>query len=155
MFTDNIALSDVDGVIDRLCKTFNVNSDRALSLYLELSHSSIAMARKKRSLPYAAIVAKCLNENISLDYIFANRPKIIGETEPAQKVVTSSANEALAACALVQKVLDELLIKKNLPPERELKIRRKLQPILLAKVFELNFNELLIRTVAEGALIMA
>lgn len=152
MFTDSIASADIDGVLDRLSKKLGVTSDRALSLALNLSHSGVAMAKKKATLPYGAIVEKCMKDGISLDYIFRNIANQSVRNEVANAGNVKS--DAVAAFALTQRILDDLLYKKNLPPERELLVRKKLQPILIDKVFEHNFNEVMVRTVAEGALIM-
>ena len=64
-------------------------------------------------------------------------------------------DDLLAANALVDKILEELLFTKNLPAERELAICKKLRPMLIQKAFEHNLNEVFVKTIAEGALYMA
>lgn len=157
MITDTI--DDVDfTVLERLEEKLAVNSDRALSIKLGLSHAGIAMARRKNTLPYGPIVSTCAKHNISLDYIFGISPIEIDEvnktsSEHAQPIL--GVDDLLAANALVEKVLEELLYTKNLPAERELLICKKLRPMLIQKAFEHNMNEVFVKTVAEGALYMA
>ncbi|OCQ21942.1 hypothetical protein A7985_09030 [Pseudoalteromonas luteoviolacea] len=162
MIDDSIDL-EIEEVVDRLQKRFAVKSDRALSMKLGLSHSVIAMAKKKRSLPYAAIVSMCKKEKISLDEVFgievdqASGSSSTEEKEPtkSEEVSRNSAEDALAAIALVEQIIDDLLYPKNLDAERELLIRKKLRPMLIEKTFEHNFNEVMVKTIAEGALYMA
>ena len=68
---------------------------------------------------------------------------------------TLGVDNLLAAHALVEKVLEELLYTKKLPAERELLICKKLRLILIQKAFEHNMNEVFVKTVAERALYMA
>ena len=155
MFTDSIDIANseyVDEVIKRLYEAFNVSSDRSLSMKLGLSHSRIAMSRKSGALPVSSIVQTCINEKVSLDHIFGVK-KYLNNAEPVAHN-NSTYEEAAAACKLVEKVIDELFENKNIDSDKELLIRKKLQPLLLQKVFELNFNEIMVKTVAEGALFM-
>lgn len=164
MVTVNIIEVDLDAVLNRLQKVLKVTSDRALSDKLGLSTSGIAMSRKKNVLPYAAIVNTCMQHNVSTDEIFgitgsvSAQTSFTNESEPATTPAEPkalNADDLLAANAMVEKVLEQVLSKKQLPPERELLICKKLRPALIKAVFEHNFNEIFIRTIAEGALIMA
>jgi len=157
MFDTNIV--DIDfSVFDRLSEILEVKSDRSLSLELGLSHSGVSTARKKNTLPYSAIVNTCVKRGISLDKVF--NLDVIKSTE-SNKLSSKDnqpilgVDDLLAANALVEKVLEELLYTKNLPAERELLICKKLRPMLIQKAFEHNMNEVFVKTVAEGALYMA
>ena len=157
MFGDNVMEVDFT-VFDRLENKLGTKSDRSLSIELGLSHAGVSMARRKNTLPYNAIVGTCIKHRISLDYIFGISPIETGEvnktsSEHAQPVL--GVDDLLAANALVEKVLEELLYTKNLPAERELLICKKLRPMLIQKAFEHNMNEVYVKTVAEGALYMA
>ncbi|MBS3796688.1 hypothetical protein [Pseudoalteromonas sp. BDTF-M6] len=160
MFTDKISAVELDGVIDRLAEAFDAPSDRALSLKLGLSHSGIAMARRKNSLPYSAIVNSCAKYGLSTDEIFGikvakSKPSPIQpqQKEPEKRV--PNVDDLIAADALVEKVLDDVLFHKNLPADRELIVRKKLRPKLIQTAFKYDLNELFVRTTAEGALHMA
>ncbi|AZZ98268.1 helix-turn-helix domain-containing protein [Pseudoalteromonas sp. R3] len=164
MFTDSMAVSEIGDVISKLQKKFGVSSDRALSEELGLSHSGIAMARKKETLPYAAIVLACIKKGVSLDEIFEIESKsksndaTFNDKKPTVESsgsVRNSTEDALAALALVEEIMDDLLEPKHLDAERELIIRNKLRPMLIEKAFEHNFNEIMVKTIAEGALYMA
>ena len=155
MFTDSIDVADseyVETVIERLCKAFNVSSDRSLSMKLGLSHSRIAMSRKNGSLPFSSIVQTCIRENLSLDHIFGISHSL-SESE-ANISNGSTYEEATAAYKLVENIINELIEDKNIDSDKELLIRKKLQPLLLQKVFQHNFNEIMVKTVAEGAFFM-
>ncbi|USE71509.1 hypothetical protein CTT31_20705 [Pseudoalteromonas maricaloris] len=158
MLDANIADTEIDKVIELLHEKFDVSSDRALSLKLGLSHSGIAMAKKKGTLPYAAIVNACIKNEISLDEVFGIAVNQLQNRSPKDKKDSSlpknSVEDALVALALVEKITDDLLYSKNLDAERELLVRKKLQPMLIQKAYEHNFNEIMIRTIAEGALYM-
>lgn len=166
MVTDSILETDVEEVICRLQHKFGVTSNRALSEQLGLSQSGIAMAKRKRSLPYAAIVSACIKRQISLDDVFgieASKTAVNSSTKKDQEStrgdVASEGNslnveDAKAANTLVEKILDDLMFTKNLPADKELFIRAKLRPVLFDKVFEYQFNEVMVKTVAEGALVM-
>ncbi|KZN39826.1 hypothetical protein [Pseudoalteromonas luteoviolacea] len=163
MVIDSISESEIDLVIERLRKELGVKSNRALSEKLGLSHSGVAMARKKGTLPYGPIVNGCIHYKISLDEVFgieldqASGSSSTEEKEPtkSEEVSRNSAEDALAAIALVEQIIDDLLYPKNLDAERELLIRKKLRPMLIEKTFEHNFNEVMVKTIAEGALYMA
>lgn len=156
MFDGNVI--DVDfSVFDRLEKELGTKSDRSLSIELGLSHAGVSMARRKNTLPYGPIVLTCLKHGISLDYIFnnkSNRPDEVNEHSSDTNPVLG-IDDLLAANALVDKILEELLFTKNLPAERELAICKKLRPMLIQKAFEHNLNEVFVKTIAEGALYMA
>jgi len=152
-------IDDIDfSVFDRLTEILDVRSDRALSLELGLSHSGVSTARKKNTLPYNAIVNTCVKRGISLDKVFNVNVKQQTDfnknaSEESTKVL--GVDDLLAANALVDKILEELLFTKNLPAERELAICKKLRPMLIQKAFEHNLNEVFVKTIAEGALYMA
>ncbi|KPH64148.1 helix-turn-helix domain-containing protein [Pseudoalteromonas porphyrae] len=150
---------DIDfSVFERLSEILEVKSDRALSLELGLSHSGVSTARKKNTLPYSAIVSTCIKRGISLDKVFALNvvnSAVIDHVSSKDSQPTLVVDDLLAANALVDKVLEELLFTKNLPAERELKICKKLRPMLIRKAFEHNMNEVFVKTIAEGALYMA
>ena len=156
MFDGNVI--DVDfSVFDRLEKELGTKSDRSLSIELGLSHAGVSMARRKNTLPYGPIVLTCLKHGISLDYIFnnkSNRPDEVNEHSSDTNPVLG-IDDLLAANALIDKILEELLFTKNLPAERELAICKKLRPMLIQKAFEHNLNEVFVKTIAEGALYMA
>jgi hypothetical protein len=165
MLTDSILQTDIEDVICRLRDKFEVSSNRALSEQLGLSQSGIAMAKKKSSLPYAAIVNACIQRQISLDDVFGiesernsvdSAKKKIDESKRDSEDKDShySVADAVAANSLVEKILDDLMFTKNLPANKELFIRAKLRPVLFNKVFEYQFNEVMVKTVAEGALVM-
>ncbi|KZN30074.1 hypothetical protein N480_03775 [Pseudoalteromonas luteoviolacea S2607] len=163
MLGDSITESDIDKVIDILRDKLGASSDRALAMELGLSHSGISMSKKKGTLPYTSIVATCKKKKISLDEVFgievdqAPGSSSTEEKEPtkSEEVSRNSAEDALAAIALVEQIIDDLLYPKNLDAERELLIRKKLRPMLIEKTFEHNFNEVMVKTIAEGALYMA
>ena len=165
MVTDSILETDIEDVICRLRQKFGVTSNRALSEQLGLSQSGIAMAKKKGSLPYAAIVNTCMKRQISLDDVFGiYNSQGKASTNDCDANNTSnkveeqgqfySVDDAVAANAIVEKILDDLMFTKNLPADKELLIRAKLRPVLFDKVFEYQFNEIMVKTVAEGALVM-
>ncbi|KID56864.1 hypothetical protein JF50_13280 [Pseudoalteromonas luteoviolacea] len=148
---------DIEAVYERLYKLLNVTSDSALSEILGLSPSAVRNARNRQSLPWEGIVKTCADRKIDLNHVFGvnvERDNNQG-VESQDKTQAFDVSDAVAANALVEKILDDLMFVKNLPADRELFIRGKLRPMLFEKTFEYQFNEVMVKTAAEGALYMA
>ena len=158
MVLDTVRFVDVQKVYDQLFKLFNVDSDAALSKALGLSASAVRNAKNRNSLPFESVINGCIASGIDLNEVFTGSSiNVDNNNEETSKPDDSSSlavTDVLAANKLVVEVLDEILTNKRLTAERELLIRNKLTPLLLEKVFEYNFNEVMVKTVAEGALYM-
>ncbi|PAJ71658.1 hypothetical protein CJF42_25540 [Pseudoalteromonas sp. NBT06-2] len=153
---------DVDLVYNELCKQFNVKSYRALSLAMGLSVSAVGNARGRDSLPWEGVIIACKKRGISLDKLFeieiVNTETDSNKTQPTKAPIQQkglTAEDLLAVNTMVDKVLKEVVSTKCLPPERELFICNKLRPVLIKSAFEHDFNEIFVRSIAEGAVLMA
>jgi hypothetical protein len=155
---DSLVSVEVDWVIKNLYQAFNVDSDRGLSLILGLSVSAVRNAKLRNSIPWEGVCLACRNKGISVDAILG-----IEVTNHFDKVHREKpdvppplgVDDLIAANALVDKVLDDELFNKNLPADRELFVYKKLRPLLIKAVFEHNFNEVIVKVIAQGALHMA
>lgn len=155
---DTLNVVDVEAIYKTLFKKFNVDSDRGLSFAFGLSESAVRGARNRQSLPWEGVIVNCVKEQISLDSIFGIEDPTLHDKVHREKQDVPQpfgVEDLLAANALVDKILDDELFNKNLPPDRELLVRKKLQPVLIKAVFEHNFNEIFVKTIAQGALVMA
>ncbi|MBQ4840201.1 helix-turn-helix domain-containing protein, partial [Pseudoalteromonas luteoviolacea] len=92
MVIDSISESEIDLVIERLREQLSVKSNRALSEKLGLSHSGVAMARKKGTLPYGPIVNACVNYKISLDEVFGIDVDQTSDSSSTEEKPTKSEN---------------------------------------------------------------
>ncbi|OHU85509.1 MULTISPECIES: hypothetical protein [Pseudoalteromonas] len=158
MVLDTVQSVDVQKVYVRLYMLFNVDSDAGLSRALGLSASAVRNARNRNSLPWEGVINGCISHGIDLNEVFTGSAlKVNNDKEkPSDNNDTErlAVTDVLAAHKLVVEVLDDILTNKHLNAERELLVRNKLTPLLLEKVFEYNFNEVMVKTVAEGALYM-
>jgi len=158
MVLDTVRFVDVQKVYGQLFKLFNVDSDAALSKALGLSASAVRNAKNRNSLPWEGVINGCIASGIDLNEVFTGSSmKVDNNNEETSKLDGTDSlavTDVLAANKLVVEILDETLANKGLTAERELLIRNKLTPLLLEKVFEYNFNEVMVKTVAEGALYM-
>lgn len=158
MVLDTVRFVDVQKVYGQLFKLFNVDSDAALSKALGLSASAVRNAKNRNSLPWEGVINGCIASGIDLNEVFTGSSMKVDnnndETSKLDATDSLAVTDVLAANKLVVEILDEILANKGLTAERELLIRNKLTPLLLEKVFEYNFNEVMVKTVAEGALYM-
>jgi len=155
---DSLALVEVEEFIENLQRAFDVPSDRGLSIVMGLSPSAVTNARNRVSLPWEGVVRACKKAGISLDEIFEIEvTKHIDKVDRKKPDVPPplGVDDLIAANALVDKVLDDELFNKNLPADRELFVYKKLRPLLIKAVFEHNFNEVIVKVIAQGALHMA
>lgn len=155
---DTLDVVDVEAVYKTLFKKFNVETDRGLSFAFGLSESAVRGARNRQALPWEGVIVNCVKEQISLDSIFGIKDPSLSDKVHRESPAVPPAlgvEDLMAANALVEKVLDDELFDKNLPAERELLVRKKLQPVLVKAVFEHDFNEIFVKTIAQGALVMA
>lgn len=150
MVSDKIQNSNkpLSEILVSLKKALKVTSDRGLSETLGLSESAIAMSRRNGKLPYASIVVKCVEHSLSVDSIFG----IDTENTVQTKVVSMGCDKLIEVSEIVGQVLNEVLEARQLPPERELLVYKKLHPILIKAAFENDFNYLYVKGMAEGAL---
>ncbi|MBQ4864397.1 hypothetical protein J8L98_22145 [Pseudoalteromonas sp. MMG013] len=158
MVLDTVRFVDVEKVYEQLFKLFNVDSDAALSKALGLSASAVRNAKNRNSLPWEGVINGCISSGIDLNEVFTGSAIKVDnndeEVSASNDTGSLAVTDVLAANKLVVEILDEILANKRLTAERELLIRNKLTPLLLEKVFEYNFNEVMVKTVAEGALYM-
>ncbi|MBQ4814269.1 helix-turn-helix domain-containing protein [Pseudoalteromonas luteoviolacea] len=155
MFSETFHL-EVEAVYERLYQLLGVTNDSALSEALGLSPAAVRNARNRQSLPWEGIVKTCADRSIDLNYVFGVEvEREINRSTESKVSQTFSVSDAVTANALVEKILDDLMFVKNLPADKELFIRSKLRPMLFDKTFEYQFNEVMVRTAAEGALYMA
>ena len=158
MIDDRLKDVDEELAYTNLCDAFTVKNGRALALAMGLSPSAVTNARQRQSLPWEGIIRACKKSGISIDEIFE-----IEVTTHINKVHREkpdvppplAVDDLIAANALVDKVLDDEFFNKNLSAERELLISKKLRPVLIKAVFQYNFNEIFVKTIAQGALVMA
>lgn len=54
---------------------FNANSDRELASKINLDPSAISVAKKNGTAPVRHIIEACVENNVSIDYIFGITPK--------------------------------------------------------------------------------
>ena len=155
---DTLENVDVERVYEFLFKKFSTNSDRGLSLAMGLSESAVRGSRHRNSIPWEGVIVACKRHGISLDEIFeidvtTHIDKATRSEEP-DKPAPLCADDLLAANAMVEKVLDDALYERNLPANIELQVCKKLRPVLIKAVFEHNFNEIFVKSIAKGALVM-
>lgn len=62
-------MKDLDSVIDRIKKTFNVNKDKEIADILGVTNQAFANWRNRNKIPFEEIISLCLRENIDLKYI--------------------------------------------------------------------------------------
>jgi len=153
---------DVSVIYNELYKQFNVKSDRALSMAMGLSVSAVGNARGRDSLPWEGVISACKRNGISLDDLFeievVKTQENYNKTQPISAPIQPkglTAKDLLAVNVMVDKVLEEVLLSKNLPLDQELRIYKKLRPLLIETAFEYDFNEIFVKVTAEGAVRMA
>ncbi|MEC8325891.1 MAG: hypothetical protein VX100_07325 [Pseudomonadota bacterium] len=157
---DNVEL-DVDKTYSKLFKIFNSKSNRALSIAMGLPPTTVQSAVNRHSFPWEGMIKACIKRGVSLDELFEipiKDSKRTAQNEKATVVVEQkgfNTDDMLKANDIVDRVLDQVLRPRALPAERELLVIKKLRPILLRAVFDHCFNEVLVKSIAEGALALA
>lgn len=54
---------------------FNANSDLALAKIIKVDQSAISKAKKNGTAPVRHLVEACIDNNVSIDFIFGIKPK--------------------------------------------------------------------------------
>ncbi|ENN99795.1 MULTISPECIES: hypothetical protein [Pseudoalteromonas] len=157
MTTDTLKKVDIEIAAKKLKNEFGVTSERALSLAMGLSQSAFLNAMNRGTLPYEGIVKSCVERGISLDSIFGLKPKAIGTNqlnEPTPKFIHSEEfkNEVIHIDTLVESILDEVVIKNDLPVERLLAVRKSLRPILVDAAIEYDCDHAIVNAIARSSL---
>lgn len=62
-------MKDLDNVIDRIKKTFNINKDKEIADLLGVTTQAFANWKNRNKIPFEEIISLCLRENIDLKYI--------------------------------------------------------------------------------------
>lgn len=156
MLIDKIETVDFDSVIDRAKMKFDVKTDRALSLAIEMSASGIAVARNSGSLPIIPLVNACIKKGYSLDEVFLGKTSnSINNQSPAQANDALTHTDLLRAGEIVDQVLEKVFAEKSVPDDRQFAIYKTLRPMLTNAVFEHDFNNQLVYIIAKSALTLA
>ncbi|TSE08755.1 helix-turn-helix domain-containing protein [Aquimarina algiphila] len=93
-------------ILDRLKELLEIDSDFSLSEYLGVKANTISSWKKRNSLDYSLIIAKCEHESFDLNYVFLNSSKDL------KTIKNTNENSKLAKIAFEKAEKNEEVIEE-------------------------------------------
>lgn len=94
-------------ILERFKALLDIDSDIHLATYLNVKPNTISSWRKRNSLDYSLIIAKCEEKKLDLNYVFLNKTSTLTELDSEIKE-TNKENKALEIALLNRTTIEDL-----------------------------------------------